>query len=346
MTSDSNAPAPRQAPRLSITQMLGVIRVEFHRARTQRYPLCSLMIAVDGLDEVASRDGWGAKAASMSAAYDMLKRVAREHGFIGMAVQSGDRIMAVFPNTTTERMGQLGNLLLEAGRALATTSTSGQALNFSLGASHNLLAETNSSFEGLVESAGRALHLATQSGGGRYVMWREAESEIEALRSEMAQATKTIRAEQQTLEDEAGDMGGLQRAELVDKIQRIFSSVTRTPDIGSLETQIIELAVAELYEERRKAVAAQMREHARQVETLERRIAKLTSVIGVTEEELARVMSMKMVDPGVASIFRTVQGLRGDDPSAQSKKAMMSTIFEQNLAFQKKNTETPAVAAA
>jgi GGDEF domain-containing protein len=345
MTSESNGTAARQAPRLSITQMLGVIRVEFHRARTQRYPLCCLMIAVDGLEEVASRDGWEAKAASMATAYDLLKRIAREHGFIGMAVQSGDRIMAVFPNTSTERMGELGSRLLEAGRALATTSVSGLALSFSLGASHNLLAETNSSFGGLVESAGRALHLATQSGGGRYVMWREAESEIEALRGEMAAATKSFRAEQETLEEEAGDAGGLQRAELVDKIQRIFASVTRTPDIDSLQTQIIELAVTELYEERRKAVAAQMREHARQVETLERRIAKLTSVIGVTEEELARVMAMKMVDPGVASIFKTVQGLRGDDPQAQAKKAMMSTIFEENLSFQKKkDTQAAAVA--
>jgi len=76
---------------------------------------------------------------------------------------------------------------------------------------------------------------------------------------------------------------------------------------------------------------------------LERRIAKLTSVIGVTEEELARVMAMKAIDPGVASIFKTVQGLRGDDAQAQAKKAMMSTIFEQNLAFQK-NKDTQAVA--
>jgi hypothetical protein len=47
----------------------------------------------------------------------------------------------------------------------------------------------------------------------------------------------------------------------------------------------------------------------------------------------------------VASIFKTVQGLRGDDPQAQAKKAMMSTIFEENLSFQKKK-DTPAAAVA
>jgi hypothetical protein len=87
-----------------------------------------------------------------------------------------------------------------------------------------------------------------------------------------------------------------------------------------------------------------MREHGRQVDMLERRIAKLTSLLGVTEEELARVMAMKNIDAGVASIFKTVQGLRGDDASVAAKKAMMATIFEQNLAFQKK-TESHAAAA-
>jgi GGDEF domain-containing protein len=324
--------------------MLGVIRVEFHRARTQRYPLCCLMIAVDGLEALAAREGWQAKAASMGATYDLLKRVAREHGFIGMAVQSGDRIMAVFPNTTTERMGQLGALLLSAAATLPAPAGETQAPTLSLGAAHNLLAETNSSFEGLVESSGRALHMATSGGGARYVMWREAESEIDALRTDMAATMRTFREEAQALSDEADDTGGLQRAELVDKIQRIFATVARTSEIENLEKQVVDLAVAELYEERRKAVAAQMREHGRQVDMLERRIAKLTSLLGVTEEELARVMSMKQIDAGVASIFKTVQGLRGDDGSIAAKKAMMATIFEQNLAFQKK--EPTAAAAA
>src|SRR5690349_15922393 len=152
MTSVPNGTTGRAAPRLSIAQMLGVIRVEFHRARTQRYPLCCLMIAVDGLEALSAREGWQAKAASMGATYDLLKRVAREHGFIGMAVQSGDRIMAVFPNTTTERMGQLGALLLGAAATLPAPAGETQPPTLSLGAAHNLLAETNSSFEGLVES--------------------------------------------------------------------------------------------------------------------------------------------------------------------------------------------------
>jgi GGDEF domain-containing protein len=338
MTATSEQGASRPAPRLSTAQMLGVIRVEFHRARSQGYPLCCLMVAVDGLDETAALHGWEVKARAMGDVYAALKRLAREHGFIGMAIQSGDRIMAIFPNCTPERMKQLSELLLAEARTLELYADGEQLpVRLSLGASHNLLAETNSSFEGLVEMSGRALHLATQGGGDRYVMWREAETEIDSLRKELVQASRSFEAEQQALSDEAADCGGLQRAELVDKIQRIFSLVDRDAKIEALERQVVDLAVAELYEERRKAVHAQMLEHKRQVDQLERRISKLTSLLGVTEEELARVMALKSIDAGVASIYSTVQGLKSGDPQAEAKKAMMSSIFEQNRAFQRRN---------
>jgi GGDEF domain-containing protein len=327
---------PSAAPSLSIAQMLGVMRVEFHRARTQRYPICCLMVAIDGLAAIIEKDGWKGKDAAMRRAYDALKYVCKERGFFGMAVMSGDRIMAVFPHTEPVRLSELGNALVERSRTLATVTT------VSIGASHNLLAETNSSFEGLVEMAGRALYLATEAKGDRYVMWREAEAEIDGLRAALEARKQSFVAEQQLLEDEASEIGGLQQAELVDKIQRIFGSVPRTPDIDKLQAQIVELAVKELYTERRKAVELQMAEHQRQTDQLEKRIAKLTSILGVTEEELRRVMAMKNIDPGVASIFRTVQGLSAEDAQAETKKALMSEIFKQNKAFQKRESAVQA----
>ena len=42
------------------------------------------------------------------------------------------------------------------------------------------------------------------------------------------------------------------------------------------------------------------------------------------------------IDPGVASIFREVQGLSNSDEQGETKKAMMSAIFEANLNFQKR----------
>jgi GGDEF domain-containing protein len=210
-------------------------------------------------------------------------------------------------------------------------------VRLSLGASHNLLAETSSSFEGLVEKAGRALQTAREANGDRYVMWREAEAEIAGLRDDIAAQRASFRQEEALLAEEASEVGGLQQAALVDRIQAIFSRVPRTPEIEAVEKEIIALAVAELYEGRQKAVEAQMAEHARLVDQLERRIAKLTSLLGVTEEELQRVLSMKSIDEGVASIYRTVQGLGAEAAQAEQKKAMMAVIFNENMAFQKRS---------
>lgn len=215
-------------------------------------------------------------------------------------------------------------------------------LTLSLGASHNLLAETSSSFEGLVEKAGRALQTAREANGDRYVMWREAEAEIAGLRDDLAAQRASFRQEEALLREEASEVGGLQQAALVDRIQSIFAKVPRTPELEAVEKEVIALAVAELYEGRQKAIEAQMAEHARLVDQLERRIAKLTSLLGVTEEELQRVLSMKTIDEGVASIYRTVQGLGADAAQAEQKKAMMAVIFNENLAFQKRNDASGA----
>lgn len=335
----SSAPTPTssKAPQLSIAQMLGLMRVEFHRARAARQPLCILMIAIDGLDAIFEQHYWSGKDAAMRAGYDLLKSCCKELGFFGMALMSGDRIMAVFPNTDPGRLSALGARIVEAARTLPF-AVAGESIpiTVSLGASHNLLAETNSSFEGIVEMSGRALFMATEGQGNRYVMWREAEAEIDGLRAALEERKQSFAVEQQVLEDEASEIGGLQQAQLVDKIQQLFAGVSRSSEIDVLERQILDLAIKELYEERRKAVAAQMAEHRRQTDLLEKRIAKLTSLLGVTEEELKRVMAMKNIDAGVASIFRTVQGLSAEDSQAETKKGLMSEIFKQNMSIQKR----------
>src|SRR5262249_29860646 len=114
----SQKPAARPAPKpaakpagskLSVAQMLSVMRVEFHRARAQRYPLCCLMVAIDGLAALRSKHGNAAKETAMRAAYDLLKDIARERTFIGMALMSGDRIMAVFPNLAPSKLSEFAS---------------------------------------------------------------------------------------------------------------------------------------------------------------------------------------------------------------------------------------------
>jgi GGDEF domain-containing protein len=331
----AGSPSP-QKNRLSVPQMLHVMRIEFHRARHQSYPIVCLMIAVDGIDELREKHGYELKAQVMRETYGLLRKAASEHGFIGMALMSGDRVMAVFPSLEPTRGGELGRVINEGARALKLRAGDADVpVKLSLGASHSLLAETNSSFEGLVERAGRALHLAREGGGDRYVMWREAEAEIELLRGALKDAKREFAEQHAVMMEEAAELGGLQESVVLDQMQKIFAGTSRSEEIIALEKQILELAAKELFAERQRAVAAQVAEHRRQVDQLERRIAKLTSLLGVTEEELQRVLAMKNIDVGVASIYRTVQGLSNTDEQAQAKRAMMAEIFRSNLAIQK-----------
>ena len=64
---------------------------------------------------------------------------------------------------------------------------------------------------------------------------------------------------------------------------------------------------------------------------IKERIAKLTQSLQMTEEEMRRVAAAKNIDLGVASIYRSVQGLDGGDAQFERKKELMSDIFAANL---------------
>jgi hypothetical protein len=72
------------------------------------------------------------------------------------------------------------------------------------------------------------------------------------------------------------------------------------------------------------------------IDQLERRIAKLTHLLGITEDELRRVAGMKNIDLGIASIYRTVQGLSDDAVQKEKKRVMMREIFQANLELKKR----------
>jgi len=64
---------------------------------------------------------------------------------------------------------------------------------------------------------------------------------------------------------------------------------------------------------------------------LERRIRKLMTHLDEAELELARAAQRSAVDPGIASIYRVVQGLAGTDEIASRKRELMADLFRANL---------------
>ncbi|MFT5049026.1 MAG: hypothetical protein ACI8QZ_000415 [Chlamydiales bacterium] len=158
---------------------------------------------------------------------------------------------------------------------------------------------------------------------------QKAEGELERLKSELARRRKAL--ERQELE-----LGADKRmVKVEDQIRRLFSNWGGgVGDNSQLEQQVIDLALREMTQEHRQVQVVRLQQHREEIDRLERRIGKLSNILGQTEEELARMVKGGMVvDEGVASIYRDFQGLKTADTGFTKKSDLMREIFEANVAF-------------
>ena len=98
---------------------------------------------------------------------------------------------------------------------------------------------------------------------------------------------------------------------------------------------ILEAVEVERQENAAHSVPGVSPEDMAKVDLLERRIAKLTRSIGATREALAKIALMEDFEPGIPSIYRTVQGLTRADDQFRVKRELLGDIFEANVALQK-----------
>ncbi len=161
---------------------------------------------------------------------------------------------------------------------------------------------------------------------------RELDAMLEKLK--LGQEQNSLREAELVRESQA--TGQVEDEQLAGRIAAIFAS--SDGDSAKIREKITELALGSMQGQREKSIDAQMAEHRDQVDGFERRIAKLTNSLELTEEELKKMAKAKNIDLGVGSIYRSVQGLSGEDNDYETKKELMSSIFAANLALQKGKT--------
>ena len=81
-------------------------------------------------------------------------------------------------------------------------------------------------------------------------------------------------------------------------------------------------------------------EHQDRVDKLKRRIQKLNTKLEETEDLLERVKAGGQVDVGIASEFRTAQGLKSEAAYFEEKKMLLKEIFSLNMDLKKLMAET------
>jgi hypothetical protein len=191
-------------------------------------------------------------------------------------------------------------------------------------------------------------------------MLEHAQEEFEKLRLQVEGLEGDTERKRRELSEIEAQLGGLhvdfQKANASLDAELIAAAQLRPPAPVELETEVEVLlpivsqagvndpAVARrvahavavhLRAERGRAAESEACAQRGRIDMLERRLAKLNETLARTEEELERALEETGRDGGVASIFRTVQGLRETARDFERKRSMLADIFEKNLLLQK-----------
>jgi GGDEF domain-containing protein len=268
----------------------------------------------------------------MPAVFHLLKRITFERSVQGLGFWSEKVVLAVFPHVVPATIAEIGDALVASVRGAEVPGLAGRKVSLSGGVAHNQHAGPMS-FEVLIREAETGFSMARQSGGDRCVQWLEVESELDRLREELEEQMREVERRGELFAQEQDELAEKRSKEFVQRIQEVFSREEKAESVMRLEKEMIALALRQIEEWRDGTLARELTESRRQVDNLERRVRKLSELLNVTEQELKRVAAMKNVDTGIASIYRTVQGIGGDDANAEAKREMMKSIFEANLAL-------------
>jgi diguanylate cyclase (GGDEF)-like protein len=302
-----------------------LMRVEFERAQRYRYPVVLLTITVDRLAQLSDLYGVEVKAEILEALVHRLRASSRSSDFL--ACTWDDVVLVVVPHSQSEGTAALARRVLKEARNLRL-DCDGRTMRVtvSVGGAHNHRHE-DVAFETMLEVAMAGNEVAQRAGGDRYVhtelyefFQRKRERE-NAGRPVPAAAPAAVPVDVSGIGDKIRELFGLGEADA--------SLVAR------IERQVTAQLLVEL-RERQGGPQRPDEDAQRKIELLERRIAKLTSQLGLTEEQLANVLRMKNIDPGIASIYDSVQGISPDEAQAQLKRELMKKIFQANVELREK----------
>lgn len=331
----------------SADEIQRLMQVEFERAVRYGYPYTLMLIEVDRLEYLHDLYGYQSKEEILQSVVTLLRSMTRASDVLGC--MQDDRVMAVFPHLSTEAVGPLTSRLLRGCRELEFESD-GRSLRATLSIGVSIATESEDPEFGLfVSTAAEALAYALEAGGDRYVIREAAASMIAGIRDELTLEATKLRAErplaQQARRPEAPvppptpapripSIEDLPKGPLRDRIRVLFQAIGEgSPELKKLEHEVLALAEKSLRDAR--AVEADAETQGKQIDTLERRIGKLKSLLDQAEVELHATARRKGVEEGVASIYRTVQGLSQGDGDFERKREALTLIFEANAKLQK-----------
>jgi hypothetical protein len=166
----------------------------------------------------------------------------------------------------------------------------------------------------------------------------KAEEQVDQLRRELNAQQALLKKKLMLAESESQAQFKGEDAVIAEKVLILFEGVKTLEDmdLDHLRERVLELVSEIVQHERREAIAAREKARDRDVDLLQRRIAKLNINLKETEHQLREVIRVKNIDEGISSMYREVQGLDEADSEFERKLALMTDLFKANLRLQKK----------
>lgn len=169
---------------------------------------------------------------------------------------------------------------------------------------------------------------------------RATEEELHGLEADLDSRRTRIESEQRQLLEELAQLSDPERLAIAGAFRERFAAAGLTsPAHDALREGLLELVAAELRAAQQRVIQLTQAQHERELERAERRIAKLAASLQATERNLRRLAESRAFDPGLASVYREVQGLTEDAAFAELKREMLAKIFEANLRLRERRQD-------
>lgn len=296
---------------------------EYQRAKRYGHPLSLLCVEIDRLESLHDLYGVESEQRIRTAVATLLRSSTRASDVLGAA--RGERLLVLLPHTPRPGAVALARRLLAGCRELEFRGD-GRSLRASLSigiAAH----DDEDGLARLTEMAERALREATAAGGDRFVEYeRSAPRAADPARAAARESEpRSVRPAPPPALPAVHELGG---TTLEEKVRRLLQ-LAGGAELAELEREVLAILQQTVGEARRpRASRAEVLEEIR---ALEERIALQRRMLDASEEELTRMIQEKSVDPGVASLYRTVQGLDPSERNFQKKKELLAVIYRANV---------------
>jgi diguanylate cyclase (GGDEF)-like protein len=297
---------------------------EVRRSVRYGYPLVVLVAEIDRLESLHDLYGVDSEQRIVQAVAAMLRSSTRASDVMGAL--RARRLRIVLPHTSRDGAVAIARRLLTGCRELEFRGD-GRVLRASLSIGLAARAEEEN-LARLTEHAEQALAAAQAAGGDRFQ-----EYEVLPRRANPAAPRAAVPAGLPARAREPApplpaleELTGSTPEEKALSLLRLAGIEDRS---GAIEREVLAILRRAVQEARGpRASRDEVREEMR---VLEAHIAEQKRMLEASEEELARLLREKSAEPGVASVYRTVQGLDPGDRDYARKKEMLAVIYRANV---------------